>query len=119
MSNRPHEGTDAADAARDGEETNVEQVLRDALATERAEANRWMISGAALGVLDVVAITALGVGCPLCAVGAPAMIGWGAYRRWKLRSLERAQSAKTFEQVGDADDGPTSPTEALETTTTR
>jgi len=25
----------------------------------------------------------LGATCPVCVVGAPALVGWGAYKRWK------------------------------------
>ena len=64
-------------------------ALTDAVALEKAESRRLMISGAAIGALDLVAIAALGVGCPLCAVGAPALIGWGAYRAWKVHRIER------------------------------
>ncbi|MBX7194020.1 MAG: hypothetical protein K1X94_18340 [Sandaracinaceae bacterium] len=67
----------------------VEPALLDAIAAEKAESQRLMISGAAIGALDLVAIAALGVGCPLCAVGAPALIGWGAYRAWKVHKLAR------------------------------
>lgn len=62
----------------------------DPIGVEKAEAHRLMISGAAIGALDVLAIAALGVGCPLCAVGAPALVGWGAWRWYKVRKLERA-----------------------------
>ncbi len=70
-------------------EPQLSDVVPDAIAAERYEANRLMISGAAIGALDVLAIAALGVGCPLCAVGAPALVGWGAWRWWKVRKLER------------------------------
>jgi hypothetical protein len=62
----------------------------DPIGAEKAEANRLMISGAAIGALDVLAIAALGVGCPLCAIGAPALVGWGAWRWYKVRQLEQA-----------------------------
>lgn len=72
------------------EAAEADRQVTDAIAAERAEANRLMISGVALGALDVVAIAALGVGCPLCAIGAPALLGWGAYRRWKVKRFEKA-----------------------------
>jgi len=73
----------------------ADRQVADAIAAERAEANRLMISGVALGALDVVAIAALGVGCPLCAIGAPALLGWGAYRRWKVKRFEKAVADET------------------------
>lgn len=78
------------DTASEPTAADADRQVTDAIAAERAEANRLMISGVALGALDVVAIAALGVGCPLCAVGAPALLGWGAYRRWKVKKFERA-----------------------------
>lgn len=83
-----------SDDDREQVETQREEarVLTDAVAAEKAESRRLMISGAAIGALDLVAIAALGVGCPLCAVGAPALIGWGAYRAWKVHELERASA---------------------------
>ncbi len=84
MNRRENETPTAADPP------DTDRSIEDAIAAERAEANRLMISGVALGALDVVAIAALGVGCPLCAVGAPALLGWGAYRRWKVKRFEKA-----------------------------
>lgn len=57
---------------------------------ERAEARRLMASGVVIGALDLVALGALGVSCPLCVVGAPALVGWGAYRWWKVRRVRGA-----------------------------
>jgi len=57
----------------------------DAIAAERAEARRLMISGVVIGGLDLLALGALGVSCPLCVVGAPALVGWGAYRWLRAR----------------------------------
>ncbi|MCX7808695.1 MAG: hypothetical protein N2515_08805 [Deltaproteobacteria bacterium] len=48
-----------------------------------------MLSGLALGLVDIAAIAALGVGCPLCTVAAPALIGWGAYKAWKAKHQEK------------------------------
>lgn len=54
----------------------------EAIAAERAEAHRLVVSGVVIGGLDLLA---LGVSCPLCAVGAPALVGWGAHRWFRLR----------------------------------
>ncbi len=59
----------------------------DAIAAERAEARRLMVSGVVIGGLDLLALGALGVSCPLCVVGAPALVGWGAYRWLRVRRL--------------------------------
>lgn len=79
-----------------------------ALAAERAESERLVLSGLAIGALDVAAIAVLGAGCPLCVVGVPAIVAWGAYRRWKVHGLERAlaqQRAATM--LGGEPDAPT------------
>lgn len=78
----------------------AEPTMLDAIAAEKAESQRLMISGAAIGALDLVAIAALGVGCPLCAVGAPALIGWGAYRAWKVHKLSRDLEAQRVAEEG-------------------
>ena len=49
---------------------------------EAAEGTRLMLSGAGLGAVGIASAVVLGASCPLCAVGAPALIGWGAYKRW-------------------------------------
>lgn len=78
------------DEPRDPDAAPPPREIADPIGAEKAEANRLMISGAAIGALDVLAIAALGVGCPLCAVGAPALVGWGAWRWYKVRKLEQA-----------------------------
>lgn len=97
---------------------DADRQVADAIAAERVEANRLMISGIAIGALDVVAIAALGVGCPLCAVGAPALLGWGAYRRWKVKKFERAaaEEARSAEETRTAEDGA-GPTAVMRTST--
>jgi hypothetical protein len=78
----------------------------DPIGVEKAEAHRLMISGAAIGALDVLAIAALGVGCPLCAVGAPALVGWGAWRWYQVRKLERASQEEATETPQDGAPSP-------------
>ncbi len=50
---------------------------------EAAEGTRLMLSGASLGLLGVASAALLGATCPLCVVGAPALVGWGAYKRYR------------------------------------
>lgn len=89
------------DEPRDPADGAQPQEIADPIGAEKAEANRLMISGAAIGALDVLAIAALGVGCPLCAVGAPALVGWGAWRWYKVRKLEQA-AREAADDAGDA-----------------
>jgi hypothetical protein len=97
----PDRRFDQASSERSEPEPQLSDVVPDAIAAERYEANRLMISGAAIGALDVLAIAALGVGCPLCAVGAPALVGWGAWRWWKVRKLERESQEREPEVTPD------------------
>lgn len=55
---------------------------------ERAEGNRLMKSGVALGAVGAASAVLLGATCPFCVVGAPALVGWGAYKRWKAGKVE-------------------------------
>jgi len=50
---------------------------------ERAEGTRLIASGVGLGALGAASAVVLGATCPLCVVGAPALVGWGFYKRWK------------------------------------
>ena len=50
---------------------------------EAREGTRLMLSGAGLGLFGAVSTVVLGATCPLCVVGAPALVGYGAYKRWK------------------------------------
>lgn len=56
---------------------------------ERGEGNRLMLSGVALGAVGAASAVLLGATCPLCVVGAPALVGWGVYKRWKADRVER------------------------------
>ena len=49
---------------------------------EAAEGTRLMLSGAGLGLVGAASAAVLGASCPLCVVGAPALVAWGAYKRW-------------------------------------
>lgn len=67
--------------------------MSEAIVAEHAEAKRLMVSGLVIGGLDLLAAVALGVSCPLCVVGAPALVGWGAYRWLRLRA-SRARAVR-------------------------
>ncbi|MCA9610946.1 MAG: hypothetical protein KC619_35375 [Myxococcales bacterium] len=63
------------------------------------EGTRLMWSGAAIGVASAASAVVLGATCPLCVVGAPALVGWGAYKRWnaKKRLAEAAAREEAVE----------------------
>ena len=60
--------------------------------SEAREGTRLMWSGAAIGVASAASAVVLGATCPLCVVGAPALVGWGAYKRWNAKKW-RAEAA--------------------------
>lgn len=37
---------------------------------------------------------AVGIACPLCVVAAPALVGFGIYKRWKGRAQKAAEEAE-------------------------
>ena len=52
---------------------------------EKRDANALMMSGVGIGVFGVVAAAIGGAVCPVCVVAAPALLGVGAFRRWRVR----------------------------------
>lgn len=56
---------------------------------ERAEANMSLGTGLGIGAFGVASATLLGAVCPMCVVAAPALIGYGIYKRVQC---SRAQS---------------------------
>jgi cytochrome c-type biogenesis protein CcmH/NrfG len=52
---------------------------------ERTEGTRLIASGVGLGAVGAASAVVLGATCPLCIVGAPALVGWGVYKRWKAK----------------------------------
>ena len=53
---------------------------------EAREGTRLIASGVGLGALGAASALVLGATCPLCVVGAPALVGWGVYKRWRASS---------------------------------
>lgn len=49
------------------------------------EGTRLIVSGLGLGAIGAASAVLLGATCPLCVVGAPALVGWGAYQRFQAR----------------------------------
>ena len=63
---------------------------RDELgAQEKRDANALMLGGAGIGVFGAVAAAIGGAVCPVCVVAAPALFGFGAFRRWRARNEGR------------------------------
>lgn len=57
------------------------QVAQDEQA--KRDATALMLSGAGIGVFGAVAAAIGGAVCPVCVVAAPALLGIGAFRRWR------------------------------------
>ena len=62
----------------------------DSSEVDRAEGNRLIVSGAGLGALGAASAVVLGATCPLCVVGAPALVGFGFYKRWRASKAAQA-----------------------------
>ncbi|MBZ0120698.1 MAG: hypothetical protein K8H88_27135 [Sandaracinaceae bacterium] len=71
----------------------IDARSEDEAKAEKKEANRLMISGVTLGAVGALSAVVLGATCPFCVVGAPALVGWGAYRRYRLARAAKAGRA--------------------------
>jgi hypothetical protein len=74
------------------EPAKSEQVLTEATKTEQpkpakkkssSDANMLLGTGVGVGVYGTVMATATGIVCPACVVIAPALLGAGAYKKWR------------------------------------
>ena len=50
---------------------------------DKKDANTCMALGVGVGALGAASAALSGAVCPLCIFIAPALVGYGAYRRWK------------------------------------
>ncbi len=69
--------------------------MNDERDEEKREGNRLMLSGAGLGLVGVTSTVVLGATCPLCVVGAPALVAWGAYKRWNATRADVREDVST------------------------
>ena len=65
---------------------------------EKREATELIASGVGIGVLGTIAAAISGAVCPVCVVGAPALIGVGAYRRWRASRPRAAPGEPRIER---------------------
>jgi hypothetical protein len=57
---------------------------KDTKATEtQTDANTLILGGLGIGAFGVISAAIGGAVCPVCVVAAPALLGIGAYKRWK------------------------------------
>ena len=61
---------------------------------EAREGNRLMLSGVAVGLIGAASTVALGATFPLCVVGAPALVGWGVYKRYRASREDEGEPSE-------------------------
>jgi len=49
------------------------------------DANSLIVGGLGIGAFGILSAAIGGAVCPVCVVAAPALLGVGAYKRWKGR----------------------------------
>jgi len=62
---------------------NAPLAPTDAKEQDKRDANAMMVGGVGIGVFGAVAAAIGGAVCPACVVAAPALLGIGAFRRWR------------------------------------
>jgi hypothetical protein len=73
---------------------------RSSEAATRA-ATELIASGIGIGVLGTVAAVISGAVCPVCVVAAPALIGVGAYRRWRAARPRLSPTSRSVPRLRD------------------
>lgn len=58
----------------------------------REDANRLLMAGAGVGAIGVASAIVGAAVCPVCVVAAPALLGAGAYKRWRSRSRKARET---------------------------
>lgn len=72
--------------------------MSDSRDDEAREGTRLMLSGVAIGIASAASTLLLSATCPLCVVGAPALVGWGAYKRYRAsRAADPAPASEPLE----------------------
>ena len=56
-----------------------------AQAETATDANTLILGGLGIGAFGVISAAIGGAVCPVCVVAAPALLGVGAYQRWKAK----------------------------------
>lgn len=55
--------------------------------TSHDESNSFFVAALSVGVIGAVSALVGGALCPVCVVAAPALVGAGAYKRWRAKRL--------------------------------
>ncbi len=51
-----------------------------------------LLIGSGVGVYGAATLAATGAVCPTCLIVAPALLGYGAYQRYKSKKIQKEQS---------------------------
>lgn len=63
-----------------------------AVAEDMRDANTCLAAGAGITALGVGSAMTAGAVCPLCIVAAPALLGYGAWKRYKAGQSKEGES---------------------------
>ena len=61
------------------------------VASEKQDANSYIALGAGVGAFGVASAVTIGVVCPLCYFIAPGLVGYGAYKRWRVSQAQNKE----------------------------
>ncbi|MBD3362823.1 hypothetical protein GF362_03830 [Candidatus Dojkabacteria bacterium] len=63
----------------------MEEIQKDNTESPHKDnsADASLLAGGALGAVAAGELVLLGTACPLCVVGAPLLLGYGAYKKYK------------------------------------
>ena len=77
---------EAEDESRGGVVCDGDEMLREALDEERADARRFVGMGLGIGAVGALSAAAFGAVCPVCVVAAPALLAMGVAKHVKAKS---------------------------------
>lgn len=55
------------------------------------DSTRLLIAGAGIGAIGIASAIVGAAVCPVCVVAAPALLGAGAYKRWRSRRARQGE----------------------------
>lgn len=55
---------------------------------KKRDANTCMVLGVGVGALGAASAALSGAVCPLCIFIAPGLVGYGAYKRWRVSQIQ-------------------------------
>ena len=58
---------------------------------DKKGANTCMALGVGVGALGAASVALSGAVCPLCIFIAPGLVGYGAYKRWRISQIKNEE----------------------------